>query len=140
MAKTKSYKKMAVSAPVLAQRIVSFLQEHKYEVATSYDEKNKTWALIQARKQGALRTMTGNRRALNISLRTKKARECTISIGSGEWGKNTILSAAPMMIFPVLGLMNFVGSAMSSKMSEVDLWVFIEQTVDRNFYRKLYGL
>ncbi len=40
---------MTVSAPVLAQRIVGFLQEHKYEVATSYDEKHKTWALIQAR-------------------------------------------------------------------------------------------
>ena len=130
---------MAVSAPVLAQRIVSFLQEHKYEVATSYDEKHKTWALIQARKQGKLRTVTGNRRALNISMRTKKHKECTITIGSGEWGKNTILSAAPMMIFPVLGLMNFVGSAMSSKMSEADLWLFIQQTVDKDFFKKLYS-
>ncbi len=124
---------MTVSAPVLAQRIVNFLQEHKYEVATSYDEKHKTWALIQARKQGTLRTVTGNRRALNVSMRTKKARECTITIGSGEWGKNTILSAAPMMVFPVLGLMNFVGSAMSSKMSESDLWFYIESIADKNF-------
>ena len=85
---------MAVSAPLLAQRIVNFLQEHKYEVACSYDEKKKTWCMIQARKQGALRTVAGNRRALNVSLRTKKAKECTITIGSGEWGKNTILSAA----------------------------------------------
>ncbi len=130
---------MAVSAPLLAQRIVNFLQEHKYEVACSYDEKKKTWCMIQARKQGALRTVTGNRRALNVSLRTKKAKECTITIGSGEWGKNTILSAAPMMVFPVLGLMNFVGSAMSSKMSEADLWLFIQQTVDKDFFKKLYG-
>ncbi len=72
-------------------------------------------------------------------MRTKKHKECTITIGSGEWGKNTILSAAPMMIFPVLGLMNFVGSAMSSKMSEADLWLYIEQTVDKDFYKKLYG-
>ena len=139
MAKTKTYKKMAVTAPILAHRIVSFLQEQKYEVAYSYDEQKKTWCMIQARKQGALRTVTGNRRALNIALRTKKARECTVSIGSGDWGKNTILSAAPMLAFPVFGLMNFVGSAMSSKMSEADLWLYIEQIVDKDFFKKLYN-
>ena len=50
---------------------------------------------------------------------------------------NTLSSQ--MMVFPVLGLMNFVGSAMSSKMSEADLWLFIEQTVDRDFFNKLYN-
>lgn len=135
MAKTKTYQKMAVSVPVLAQRIVNFLQEHKYEVSYSYDEKKKTWCMIQARKVGALRTVTGNRRALNVALRTKKARQCTVSIGSGEWGKNTILSAAPMLAFPVLGFMNFVGSAMSSKMSEADLWMYIESLANKDFYK-----
>ena len=126
---------MPVPAPVLAHRILNFLQENRYEVSYSYDEKKKTWAMIQARKAGALRTVTGNRRALNIALRTKKARECTVSIGSGEWGKNTILSAAPMLAFPVLGFMNFVGSAMSSKMSEADLWMYIESLANKDFYK-----
>ena len=139
MAKTKTFRKMSVTAPILAQRIINYLQENKYEVACSYDEKKKSWCMIQARKQGALRTVTGNRRALNVALRTKKARECTITIGSGEWGKNTILSAAPMMVFPVLGLMNFIGSAMSSKMSESDLWLHIETVVDKDFFKKLYN-
>jgi hypothetical protein len=134
MAKTKTYRNMPVSAPVLAHRILNFLQEHKYEVSYSYDEKNKTWCMIQARKTGKLRTVTGNRRALNVALRTKKARECTISIGSGDWGKNTILSAAPMIAFPVFGLMNFIGSAMSSKMSESDLWLYIESIANKDFY------
>ncbi len=135
MAKTKTYRNMPIPASVLAQRVLGFLQERKYEVACSYDEKKKSWAMIQARKTGTLRTVTGNRRALTVDLRTKKARECTITIGSGEWGKNTILSAAPMMVLPVIGLMNFVGSAMSSKMSEADLWVYIESIANKDFYK-----
>jgi len=73
MSKTKTFRKMPVSAPVLAHRIVNYLQEQKYEVAYSYDEKKKRWCMIQARKQGAVRTLTGNRRALNIAMRTKKS-------------------------------------------------------------------
>lgn len=126
---------MPISAPVLAHRIVNFLQEHKYEVAYSYDEKAKTWCLIQARKFGKLRTATGNRRALNVALRTKKNNECTVSIGTGEWGKNTIISAIPMIAFPIVGFMNFIGSAMSSKMSESDLWLYIESIADKDFYK-----
>jgi hypothetical protein len=135
MAKTKTYRNMPVSAPVLAQRVLNFLQEHKYEVSYSYDERKKSWCMIQARKAGTLRTVTGNRRALNVALRTKKARECTVTIGSGEWGKNTILSAAPMIAFPIVGFMNFVGSAMSSKMSEADLWAYIESIANKDFYK-----
>ena len=71
---------------------------------------------------------------MTISLTTKKARQCNITIGSGEWGKNTIVSAIPMIAFPVLGFMNFVGSATSSKASESDLWYYIETIANKNFY------
>ena len=81
--------------------------------------------MIQARKFSKLRTATGNRRSLDIALRGNK-KSCKITIGSGQWGKNTILSAAPMIAFPVLGFTNFVMSAVSSKMSEADLWEFID--------------
>jgi len=135
MSKTKSFDKMPISAPVLAQRIVTYLQEHKYEVAYSFDEKKKTWCMIQARKASKIRTATGNRRALNIAIRTKKAKQCTISIGSGDWGKNTILSAAPMIAFPVVGFINFMNSAISSKMSESDLWYYIESIANKDFYK-----
>jgi hypothetical protein len=60
MSKTKSFDKMPISAPVLAQRIVTYLQEHKYEVAYSFDEKKKIWCMIQARKASKIRTATGN--------------------------------------------------------------------------------
>ena len=116
---------MRIPLPVLAQRIITFLQENKYEVSYSADEANKTWCMIQARKFSKLRTATGNRRSLDIALRGNK-KSCKITIGSGQWGKNTILSAAPMIAFPVLGFTNFVMSAVSSKMSEADLWEFID--------------
>ena len=117
---------MRVTLPVLAQRIVSFLQEHKYEVSYSADEKSKTWCLIQARKFSKLRTATGHRRSIDIALRGNK-KECKITIGSGQWGKNTIISAVPMIAFPVLGFTNFVMSGISSKMSESDIWEYIEE-------------
>ena len=135
MSKTKSYGKMPISAPALAHRIVGYLQENKYEVAVSYDEVKKTWAFIQARKAGALRKATGNVRALTVSLRTKRKNQCTVTIGSGNWGKNTILSAAPMIVFPVMGFLNFIGSATSSKMSEANLWMYIESIADKDFYK-----
>ena len=116
---------MRIPLPVLAQRIITFLQENKYEVSYSADEAKKTWCMIQARKFSKLRTATGNRRSLDIALRGNK-KSCKITIGSGQWGKNTILSAAPMIAFPVLGFTNFVMSAVSSKMSEADLWEFID--------------
>lgn len=116
---------MRVTLPVLAQRILTYLQENKYEVSYSADELKKTWCMIQARKFSKLRTATGNRRSLDIAIRGNK-KQCKISIGSGQWGKNTILSAAPMIAFPVLGFTNFVMSAVSSKMSEADLWEFID--------------
>jgi hypothetical protein len=135
MAKTKSYDSMPITAGELAHRIVNYLQARGYEVAYSYDEKKKTWCLIHARKTGKLRTVTGNRRALTVSLTTKKVKQCSISIGTGEWGKNTIVSAIPMIAFPVLGFMNFVGSAASSKSSEADLWLYIESIANKDFYK-----
>lgn len=125
MAKTKTITSMSVTLPVLAQRLVSYLQEHKYEVSYSYDEKRKTWCMIQARKFSKLRTATGNRRSLDIALRGNK-KECKITIGSGQWGKNTIISAVPMIAFPVLGFTNFVMSGISSKLSEADVWEYID--------------
>ena len=137
MAKTKTYDNMPITAGELAHRIVNYLQARKYEVAYSYDEIKKTWCLIHARKTGKLRTVTGNRRAMTISMTTKKSRQCKLVIGTGEWGKNTIISAIPMVAFPVLGFMNFVGSATSSKASEGDLWLYIESIANKDFYKNL---
>jgi hypothetical protein len=135
MGKIRKYQNMPISAPELASRIVNYLQARKYEVAYSYDEVKKTWCLIHARKTGKLRTVTGNRRALTVSLTTKKARACSITIGTGDWGKNTIVSAIPMVVFPIVGFMNFVGSAASSKASEGDLWLYIESLANKDFYK-----
>ena len=126
---------MPISAGELAQRIVSYLQARKYEVAYSYDENKKTWCLIHARKTGKLRSVTGNRRALTVNIQTKKARQCSIQIGTGEWGKNTVVSAIPMVVFPIIGFMNFVGSASSSKASEAELWMYIESIANKDFYK-----
>ena len=135
MAKTKKYDKMPITAGELCHRIVNYLQARKFEVVYSYDEKKKTWCLIHARKTGKLRTATGNRRAMTISVTTKRAKQCSITIGTGEWGKNTIVSAIPMVAFPVLGFMNFAGSAMSSKATESDLWYYIESIANKDFYK-----
>jgi len=135
MAKARSYNDMPITAGELAHRIVSYLQARKYEVAYSYDENKKTWCLIHARKTGKVRSVTGNRRALTVNMQTKKPRQCSIQIGTGEWGKNTIVSAIPMVVFPIIGFMNFVGSASSSKASEAELWMYIESIANKDFYK-----
>jgi hypothetical protein len=40
-----------------------------------------------------------------------------------------------MVVFPIVGFMNFVGSAMSSKASESDLWLYIESLANKDFYK-----
>jgi len=135
MTKIKNYENMPITAGELAHRIVSYLQVRKYDVAYSFDEIKKTWCLIHARKASKLRTATGNRRALSITLTTKSSKQCRVAIGTGDWGKNTVISAIPMVIFPFLGFMNFVGSATSSKASEVDLWLYIESIANKDFYK-----
>jgi len=136
MAKTRKYENMPITAGELAHRIVNYLQARKYEVVYSYDEKKKTWCLIHAKKASTLRKVTGNRRAMTINMTTKKAKTCSITIGTGDWGKNTVVSALPMVAFPVLGFMNFVGSATSSKASEGDLWLYIESIANKDFYKQ----
>jgi hypothetical protein len=136
MAKTRKYENMPITAGELAHRIVNYLQARKFEVVYSYDEKKKTWCLIHAKKASTLRKVTGNRRAMTINMTTKKARSCSITIGTGDWGKNTVVSALPMVAFPVLGFMNFVGSATSSKATEGDLWLYIESIANKDFYKQ----
>jgi len=135
MAKTRKYENMPITAGELAHRIVNYLQARKFEVVYSYDEKKKTWCLIHAKKASTLRKVTGNQRAMTINMTTKKARACSITIGTGNWGKNTVVSALPMIAFPVLGFMNFVGSATSSKATEGDLWLYIESVANKDFYK-----
>jgi len=135
MAKTRKYENMPITAGELAHRIVNYLQARRFEVVYSYDEKKKTWCLIHAKKASTLRKVTGNQRAMTINMTTKKARSCSITIGTGDWGKNTVVSALPMIAFPVLGFMNFVGSATSSKATEGDLWLYIESVANKDFYK-----
>ena len=135
MAKTRKYENMPITAGELAHRIVNYLQARRFEVVYSYDEKKKTWCLIHAKKASTLRKVTGNQRAMTINMTTKKARSCSITIGTGDWGKNTVVSALPMIAFPVLGFMNFVGSTTSSKATEGDLWLYIESVANKDFYK-----
>jgi hypothetical protein len=40
-----------------------------------------------------------------------------------------------MIAFPVVGFINFMNSAISSKMSESDLWYYIESIANKDFYK-----
>ena len=126
MAKTRTYSKLRIPAATLAHRILNHLSEIGFEVAYSYDESKKRWAIIQARKASTLRKAIGQRRTLQVQLHKTKD-GVKITIGTGDWGKNTIMSAAPMLVFPTLGFINFISSALSSKFTEADLWAYIDE-------------
>ena len=68
MAKTRTYSKLRIPAATLAHRILNHLSEIGFEVAYSYDESKKQWAIIQARKASTLRKALGQRRTLQVQL------------------------------------------------------------------------
>ena len=67
MAKTQHFTGKHIDLERLANRIETFLQENKFEVAFSKNNIGKR-IFIQARKVGMLRTAAGARRSTDIML------------------------------------------------------------------------
>lgn len=128
MAKTERFTGVNVDLERLATRIETYLQENKFEVAYSKDPKEpSTWFFIQARKAGALRTAAGARRSTDIAVKGEP-NNFEVSIGTGEWGKNLMMSA-PLFIVPMVGIVATVAKVYAGKKFEGNLRKYIRDQV-----------
>lgn len=132
MAKTERFHKYSVDIERLATRIETYLTENGFEVAFSIDkEKPVSWCFIQARKLGMLRTAAGARRSTDISIRGSPD-NFEVTIGTGEWGKNLIMSV-PLMVFPVVAITATLAKVYTGKKFESNIWKYIKEQA--NFLR-----
>ncbi|TBR23795.1 MAG: hypothetical protein EPO63_05085 [Candidatus Nitrosotenuis sp.] len=128
MAKTHRFFDCSLDINRLATRVTTYLQDHSFEVALSKDKENPpTWCFVQARKNGILRTTTGTRRSINISINGVPD-NVEVTIGSGEWGKN-LLSSAPLFVIPVIGIAATLTKFYTAKRFESNLWKYIREQI-----------
>ncbi len=128
MAKIQRFFDCCLDISRLSTRITTYLQEHNFEVALSKDKAEPAaWCFIQARKNGILRTTTGTRRSINISVNGTPD-NIEVSIGTGEWGKN-LLSSAPLFVIPVIGIAATLTKFYTAKRFESNLWKYIREQI-----------
>ncbi len=128
MVKKERFTGLNVDLERLATRIESYLQENEFEVAYSKDPTEPaSWFFIQARKLGALRTIAGARRSLDITIKGLP-NDFEVSIGTGEWGKN-ILTSVPLFIVPIVGASVTVAKLYTGKKFESNIWKFIKEQI-----------
>jgi hypothetical protein len=104
------------------------LAEKNFEVAISKNDDAVHACFVQATKKGPLRTASGTRRSIDITIKgTPDSFE--ISLGSGEWGNNLIVSA-PLFIIPVIGITTTAAKLYTAKKLESNLWKKIKESVE----------
>ena len=123
MAKKQQFVDYFVDLSHLASKIQSYLIEHHFEVATSQENGY----FIQAAKKGAVRTTTGTRRSIDITI-IGTPQDFEIKISSGEWGNNLLVSA-PLFVIPVVGIAATAARVYTAKKLESKLWDFIKSEV-----------
>ena len=124
MSKKQHFDEYNVNLAKLVSKIQSYLIEHHFEVAFSHDEG----FFIQAAKKGILRTTTGTRRSIDITI-LGRPDSFEIKIGSGEWGNN-LLASAPLFVIPVVGIAATAARVYSAKKLESKLWTFIKSQAE----------
>lgn len=124
MAKEHRFTDYNVDIERLARRIESYLLENHFEVAFSKDKTIQKY-FIQARKLGLLRTTSGTRRSTDITINGVPD-DFEITIRTGEWGNNLIVSA-PLFVIPIIGIVATLARLYTAKKFEKNLWRYIKE-------------
>jgi len=74
----------------LADLVQTFMLDDKFTEIVRYgDSRVSTWQEVRGDKTGVLRTICGSRKSMHVIIRGQPD-DFTISIDTGEWGKNAI--------------------------------------------------
>jgi hypothetical protein len=126
MAKTQRFHDYFIDIERLATRVETYLADNHFEVALSKDKKNQFSSFfIQARKLGVARTAAGMRRSTDIRIEGTPD-SFAITIGTGEWGNNLLVSA-PLFVIPIAGIVATVARLYTAKKFEKNLWKYIKE-------------
>ncbi len=105
----------------LAEKIQEFFYDDGFSEVKIDEDPNNSWFEIQARKTGALRTVISSRKAIHIIIKGEP-NKFSISVATGEWGKNFVVSGL------FTGGIGLIGMGFNLKFTN-KLWNFIKETV-----------
>ncbi len=128
--KEETWQNKNVDLKKLTVKIKKFFYVDNFSEVQSFEDPSGNYIQIQARKTGILRTMTSQRKAIQVIIRGD-SNNFMISLSKGDWGKNITASA----------LFNIEASLVGMGLNELffkKLWNFIKNTVDslENSYQK----
>lgn len=114
----------------LTEKIHQFFYDDGFSEVRLEEDPHGSWFQIQARKTGALQTVTSSRKAIHVIVKGDP-NKFSVSVGTGEWGKNFAVSAL------FTGGIGLIGMGFNLKFTN-KLWNFIKQTIAslENSYQK----
>ncbi len=75
----------------LSEMVQQFFYDDGFSEVKVDEDPNGTWFELQAKKMGALRTIVSSRKAIHVIIKGEP-NKFTVSIGTGEWGKNFVVA------------------------------------------------
>ena len=105
----------------LSERIQQFFYDDGFSEVKVDEDPNGTWFELQAKKMGALRTVVSSRKAIHVIIKGEP-NKFTVSIGTGEWGKNFVVAGV------FTGGIGLVGMGLNLRFTN-KVWNFIKETI-----------
>ena len=129
MGKEGDWLEKNVDLKQLAEKIQQFFYDDDFAEVKIDEDPNGTWFEIQARKIGALRTVISSRKAIHVIIKGSP-NKFSISVATGEWGKNFAVAAL------FTGGIGLLGMGFNLKFTN-KLWNFIKDAVEslQNSYK-----
>jgi len=130
MGKEGTWQNKNVDLKQLSEKIKKFFYANKFSEVQNFDDPGGSYIQIQARKTGALQSLTSQRKSIQVTIRGD-ANNFLIAVSEGEWGKNLTYAA---LFNPGVSLIGMGRNASFNK----KLWNFIKETVDslENTYKQ----
>ena len=130
MGKEGTWKNKNVDLKQVAEKIKKFFQANKFSEIQDFEDPSGSYIQIQARKTGALQSLTSQRKSIQITIRGD-ANNFLIAVSEGEWGKNLTYAT---LFNPGVSLIGMGRNASFNK----KLWNFIKDTIDslENTYKQ----
>jgi len=121
MVKEGTWQNKNVDLKQLTEKIKKFFYADKFSEVQNFEDPNGAYIKIQARKTGVFRTLTSQRKAIQVIIRGDP-NNFHISVSSGEWGKN--ITAGVLLNLEV----SLVGLGLNALFSK-KVWNFINDAV-----------
>ena len=87
----------------LADKLVDFFYADGFSEVRQEESSDETKHIVQAKKGGALRTLSSTRKAITIVIRGAP-NDLQVEVGTGEWGKGVAVAVVLTGLIGIVGL------------------------------------